>query len=104
MLIFVSIYYNRAPLPVNSPLKLWCPLKTFDLIKDNCGDVCNTTIGPSGHGKYYDVVKKNIDCNRFFSDDFIEGWEQPKDIAPPDLESMVLASFPFFASIVMTVV
>ena len=66
-------------------------MQTFDLIRDSCGDVCNTSIGPSGRGKYFDIIEKHIDCDRLFSDDFIEGAEQPKDVAPPDLESLVLA-------------
>ena len=112
MLLSVSVYYNHAPLSVHSPFKMWCPFLQprlvpdvrgqgqalglqsvsrgiFDLIRDYCGDVCNTTIGPLGRGKYYDVVEKNIDCDRFFSNDFIEGWEQPKDIDPPDLEYLI---------------
>ena len=83
-----AIFNNHAHLTVNSPLEMGSPLQIFDLIRDKCGDVCNTTIGPKGPGKYYDVVKKTFDCDRLFSDDFIEGWEQPKDIAPPDFESL----------------
>ena len=70
--------------------------ETFDLIRDYCGEVCDTTISPSGRGKYFDVVKKHIDCNKLFGDDFIEGWDY-LDAPPPALEYLVLAFFPFFA-------
>ena len=85
-------------MPVYFPLKIWSPpsmTETFDLIRDYCGEVCDTTIGPSSRGKYFDFVDKHIDCDRLFSDDFIEGWEQYPDAAPPVLEFLVLASFAF---------
>ena len=101
---FTSIYYDRdrAQMPMYFPLKMWYPPSmrdTFDLIRDYCGEVCDTTIGPLGQGKYFDAVEKHIDCDRLFSDDFIEGWEQSIYEAPPVLESLVLASFIFIAFI-----
>ena len=55
--VLMSVYYKHAHLPVNPPLKKGSILQTFDLTQDKCGDVCNTTIGPEGTGKYDDVVK-----------------------------------------------
>ena len=96
----VSTIYYHAPLPVYYPFKMGNPSMrdTFDLIREYCGEVCDTTIGPSGRGKYFDVVEKQIDCDRLFSNDFIEGWAaQTIEAAPPPvLESLVLACHPFY--------
>ena len=81
------------------PLEMGSLLQTFDLIRDNCGDVCNTSISPSGRGKYFDFVEKQIDCDKLFNDDFIEGWEQSIYEEPPVLESLVLATILFLAFI-----
>ena len=62
---------------------------TFDRIREHCGEVCDTTVGPSGRGKYFDVVEKHIDCDKLFSDDFVEGWAQSIEAKPPILESLV---------------
>ena len=72
---------------------------TFNLIRDYCGGVCDTTIGPSGRGKYFDVVEKHIDCDQIFSDNLLEGWvQQTAEEAPPVLEYLVLACIIFFVS------
>ena len=71
----------------------------FHLIKDYCGEVCDTTIGPSERGKYFDVVEKHIDCDRLFSDNLLEGWEQQStEEAPPHLEYLVLTCINFLVS------
>ena len=88
---FSDIHYKHAHIPIPIPSMR----QTFDLIQDYCGEVCDTTISPSGRGKYFDVVEKDIDCDRLFSDDFIEGWAPSIDEAPPDLESLVLACFSY---------
>ena len=91
-----TVYYNHTPMPVYIPLKIPYPpsmQETFDLIRDYCGEICDTTINPSGQGKYFDTVEKHIDCDRLFSEDFIEGWEESIYSAPPALDSLVLASY-----------
>ena len=66
--------------------------QTFDLIRNDCGEVCDTTVSPVGKGKYYDVVEKSVECDDLFRSAFIEGWKLPEDEdgspMPPRLSEM----------------
>ena len=96
---WVTTPYYLGKLPVYLSLnddKHLSMRDTFHLIKDYCGEVCDTTIGPSERGKYFDVVEKHIDCDRLFSDNLLEGWEQEStEEAPPHLEYLVLTCINF---------
>ena len=42
------------------------------LLRDECGQVCDTSIKPTKKGKYYDVIEKQIDCRRIFENNRME--------------------------------
>ena len=65
--------------------------QTFDLIRNDCGQICDTTIEPIGKGKLYDIIEKHINCDDLFRSDFIEGWQLDRSgerPVPPRLQQL----------------
>lgn len=35
-------------------------------IMSDCGQICDTSMAPTGKGKYYDFIEKKVDCKALF--------------------------------------
>jgi len=46
--------------------------KKLKLIQLDCGQVCDTNIQPIRKEKYYDYIKKNVDCLTLFESPILE--------------------------------
>ena len=75
--------------------------QTFNLIRHDCGEVCDTTIEAIGKGKVYDTVEKDTDCDALFQSEFIEGfkWQRgPLEVPlPPKLHELNSTGAEYFS-------